>query len=97
MRGVVELASQIVCVVRGCPDLSRENVALRVAQFPGRGKPAYPAGTAKPNRTGLTAFPKVRLVILIEAGTHLIFDALMCLAGDAPPPVHIAWENEYEH
>ncbi len=24
------------------------------------------------------AFPKVRLVILIEAGTHLIFDALMC-------------------
>ena len=25
-----------------------------------------------------SAFPKVRLVILIEAGTHLIFDALMC-------------------
>ena len=24
------------------------------------------------------AFPKVRLVILIEAGTHLIVDALMC-------------------
>lgn len=24
------------------------------------------------------AFPKVRLVLLIEAGTHLIFDALMC-------------------
>ena len=24
------------------------------------------------------AFPKVRLVILVEAGTHLIFDALMC-------------------
>ena len=24
------------------------------------------------------AFPKVRLVILIEAGTHLVFDALMC-------------------
>ena len=30
-------------------------------------------------RSGTTAaFPKVRLVILIEAGTHLIFDALMC-------------------
>lgn len=24
------------------------------------------------------AFPKVRLVLLVEAGTHLIFDALMC-------------------
>lgn len=24
------------------------------------------------------AFPKVRLVVLVEAGTHLIFDALMC-------------------
>lgn len=24
------------------------------------------------------AFPKVRLVLLIEAGTHLIVDALMC-------------------
>ena len=24
------------------------------------------------------AFPKVRLVILVEAGTHIIFDALMC-------------------
>src|SRR4028118_1708243 len=25
-----------------------------------------------------SAFPKVRLVLLIEAGTHLIVDALMC-------------------
>lgn len=25
------------------------------------------------------AFPKVRLVMLIETGTHLIVDALMCL------------------
>lgn len=25
-----------------------------------------------------TAFPKVRLLLLIEAGTHLIVDALMC-------------------
>lgn len=40
------------------------------------------------------AFPKVRLVILVEAGTHLIFDALMCGARKAPPPVHIALENE---
>jgi hypothetical protein len=31
------------------------------------------------SRTGTRAgFPKVRLVILVEAGTHLIFDALMC-------------------
>lgn len=31
------------------------------------------------SRPGTTAaFPKVRLVILVEAGTHLIFDALMC-------------------
>ena len=30
-------------------------------------------------RPGTTAaFPKVRLVMLIEAGTHLIFDALTC-------------------
>ncbi len=42
------------------------------------------------------AFPKVRLVLLIEAGTHLIADALMCGAGDAPPPVHIALENGCE-
>lgn len=34
----------------------------------------YPA-----SRTGTqAAFPKVRLVLLIEAGTHLIVDALMC-------------------
>jgi hypothetical protein len=25
-----------------------------------------------------SAFPKVRVVLLIEAGTHLITDALMC-------------------
>lgn len=34
----------------------------------------YP-GTRPGNRA---AFPKVRLVLLIEAGTHLIFDALVC-------------------
>ena len=34
----------------------------------------YPA-----SRPGTTAaFPKVRLVLLIETGTHLITDALMC-------------------
>jgi hypothetical protein len=33
----------------------------------------YPA-----TRPGIAAFPKVRLVLLIEAGTHLIVDALMC-------------------
>jgi hypothetical protein len=35
------------------------------------GYPASPGGTR-------AAFPKVRLVMLIEAGTHLIVDALMC-------------------
>ena len=32
--------------------------------------------TARPGTQA--AFPKVRLVMLIEAGTHLVFDALMC-------------------
>ncbi len=35
------------------------------------GYPASPPGTR-------ASFPKVRLVLLIEAGTHLIVDALMC-------------------
>ena len=35
------------------------------------GYPASRPGTS-------SAFPKVRLVLLIEAGTHLIIDALMC-------------------
>jgi hypothetical protein len=35
------------------------------------GRPSSRPGTQ-------VAFPKVRLVILVEAGTHLIFDALMC-------------------
>src|SRR4028118_1046681 len=35
------------------------------------GYPASRPGTS-------SAFPKVRLVLLIEAGTHLIVDALMC-------------------
>lgn len=35
------------------------------------GRPATRPGTQ-------AGFPKVRLVMLIEAGTHLIFDALMC-------------------
>lgn len=34
------------------------------------------------------AFPKVRLVVLIEAGTHLIFDG-----NDSVPTT---WENESE-
>lgn len=36
------------------------------------GYPASRPGTS-------SAFPKVRLVKLVEAGTHLIVDALMCL------------------
>ncbi len=35
------------------------------------GRPSSRPGT-------IAAFPKVRLVILVEAGTHIIFDALMC-------------------
>lgn len=35
------------------------------------GRPSSRPGTQ-------AAFPKVRLVVLVEAGTHLIFDALMC-------------------
>ncbi|MBD2532998.1 transposase domain-containing protein, partial [Nostoc flagelliforme FACHB-838] len=35
------------------------------------GRPSSRPGT-------VAAFPKVRLVVLIEAGTHIIFDALMC-------------------
>jgi hypothetical protein len=35
------------------------------------GRPSSRPGT-------VAAFPKVRLVILVEAGTHIIFDALMC-------------------
>lgn len=35
------------------------------------GYPVSPKGTR-------AAFPKIRLVLLIEAGTHLIVDALMC-------------------
>lgn len=35
------------------------------------GRPSSRPGTQ-------AAFPKVRVVILIEAGTHIIFDALMC-------------------
>ncbi len=35
------------------------------------GRPSSRPGTS-------AAFPKVRLVILVEAGTHIIFDALMC-------------------
>ncbi len=35
------------------------------------GRPTTRAGT-------IAAFPKIRLVLLVEAGTHLICDALMC-------------------
>jgi len=47
-------------------DVPDSNVNARVF-----GRPGSRPGTQ-------AAFPKVRLVILIEAGTHLIFDALMC-------------------
>jgi hypothetical protein len=60
------------------------------------GRFSYKVNTLYPgSRPGTQAsFPKVRLVLLIEAGTHLIVDALMCGAGDAPPPVRIALAKE---
>lgn len=47
-------------------DVPDSNVNARVF-----GRPATRPGTT-------AAFPKIRLVMLIEAGTHLIFDALIC-------------------
>lgn len=76
---------RIVVIDGSCFDVPDSEENARVF-----GRPSSRPGT-------VAAFPKVRLVILVEAGTHIIFDALICGAGDAPPPVHIALENEYGH
>jgi hypothetical protein len=57
----------IVVVIDGtCLDIPNSDENARVFGRPG-------------SRPGTTAaFPKARLVILVEAGTHLIFDALIC-------------------
>ncbi|MDV2993125.1 MAG: IS4 family transposase ISNpu3 [Chroococcidiopsis sp. SAG 2025] len=57
---------RIVVIDRTCFDLPDSDENARVF-----GRPSSRPGTQ-------AAFPKLRLVILVEAGTHLIFDALMC-------------------
>lgn len=57
---------RIVVIDGTCCDVPDSDENARVF-----GRPSSRPGTQ-------AAFPKVRLVILVEAGTHLIFDALMC-------------------
>ncbi len=57
---------RIVVIDGTCFDVPDSDENARVF-----GRPGSRPGTQ-------AAFPKVRLVILIEAGTHIIFDALMC-------------------
>ena len=57
---------RIVVIDGTCFDIPDSDENARVF-----GRPSSRTGT-------VAAFPKIRLVILIEAGTHLIFDALMC-------------------
>ncbi len=57
---------RIVVIDGTCFDIPDSDENARVF-----GRPSSRPGT-------VAAFPKVRLVILVEAGTHLIFDALMC-------------------
>jgi hypothetical protein len=57
---------RIVVIDGTCFDIPDSDENARVF-----GRPSSRHGTQ-------AAFPKVRLVILVEAGTHIIFDALMC-------------------
>lgn len=57
---------RIVVIDGSCLDIPDSDENAKVF-----GRPGSRPGTR-------AAFPKVRLVILVEAGTHLIFDALMC-------------------
>lgn len=57
---------RIVVIDGTCFDIPDSDENARVF-----GRPSSRPGTQ-------AAFPKVRVVILIEAGTHIIFDALMC-------------------
>ena len=57
---------RIVVIDGSCFDVPDSEENARVF-----GRPSSRPGTQ-------SAFPKVRLVILVEAGTHIIFDALMC-------------------
>ncbi len=57
---------RIVVIDGSCFDIPDSEENARVF-----GRPSSRPGT-------IAAFPKVRLVVLVEAGTHIIFDALMC-------------------
>lgn len=57
---------RIVVIDGSCLDIPDSDENARVF-----GRPGSRPGTR-------AAFPKARLVILVEAGTHLIFDALIC-------------------
>jgi hypothetical protein len=57
---------RIVVIDGSCFDIPDSEENARVF-----GRPSSRPGTQ-------AAFPKVRLAILVEAGTHIIFDALMC-------------------
>ncbi len=57
---------RIVVIDGTCFDVPDSDENARVF-----GRPGSRPGTQ-------AAFPKIRLVILVEAGTHIIFDALMC-------------------
>ncbi len=57
---------RIVVIDGTCFDVPDSDENARVF-----GRPGSRSGTQ-------AAFPKIRLVILVEAGTHIIFDALMC-------------------
>jgi hypothetical protein len=57
---------RIIAIDGTCLDIPDSNENARVF-----GRPGSRPGTR-------AAFPKARLVILVEAGTHLIFDALIC-------------------
>lgn len=57
---------RVVVIDGSCFDVPDSEENARVF-----GRPSSRPGT-------MAAFPKVRLVILVEAGTHIIFDALMC-------------------
>lgn len=65
-RGAFLNGLRIVVIDGTCFDVPDSDENARVF-----GRPSSRPGTQ-------AAFPKLRLVILVEAGTHLIFDALMC-------------------
>ena len=84
-RVMSQLFHQVVCPMATADTIGAFIKGLRVVVIDGTTLDVPDSGInarvfGRPGtRPGTTAaFPKVRLVILIEAGTHLIFDALMC-------------------